>query len=81
MGASMITKTKTFLIGFFSGFLWGITVTMESSGGEWVHHVRLGLKLKEAMDKLGMECTVVSKDHQDDRYENTEDFLITQLKR
>jgi len=55
-------------------------ITMQSSGGDWVHHVRLGLKLKEAMEKLGMECTVVSKDHKDDRYRNTEDFLIQKLK-
>ena len=57
-----------------------VPVTMESSASLWVHHVRLGLKLKEAMEKLGMECTVVSKDHHDDRYKNMEDFLIQKLR-
>jgi len=30
--------------------------------GTWVHHPRLGIKLKEAMDRLGIECHVQYKD-------------------
>ncbi|MBM82966.1 MAG: esterase [Planctomycetaceae bacterium] len=36
-------------------------VDENTSEGNWVHHVLLGLKLKEAMDKLGLECTVVDR--------------------
>jgi hypothetical protein len=30
--------------------------------GVWVHHPLLGIKLKEAMDELGMECHLEYKD-------------------
>ncbi len=33
-------------------------VDASTSPNVWVHHVRLGQKLKEAMNKLGLECTV-----------------------
>ena len=33
-------------------------VTAETSSSEWVHHVKLGLKLQEAMRELGLECIV-----------------------
>jgi len=52
-------------------------VTEETDSAVWVHHVLLGLKLQEAMQKLGLKCTVTAPDMQDDLpYESLEDFLI-----
>lgn len=52
-----------------------------TSEGVWVHHVLLGLKLKEAMDELGLECTVVDRENRSKKYASTSDFLIKNLKR
>jgi acetyl esterase/lipase len=57
-----------------------VPVDKNTSDGVWVHHVRLGLKLKEAMDKLGIECVVTSPDHPTDAYANLHDFIIRKLK-
>lgn len=56
-------------------------VTNETSQGEWVHHVKLGLKVKEAMDELGIECIVRGRDviPENDPYGSMEDFLIQKL--
>lgn len=53
-------------------------VTKETPSQIWVHHVHLGLKLREAMEKLGLECIVTAPDvpAKTDRYESLEDFLI-----
>ena len=48
--------------------------------GTWVHHVLLGLKLQEAMEKLGLECTVVDRENQSDQYPSVQDFLIQKLR-
>ena len=56
-----------------------VPVDMSTSEGTWVHHVKLGLKLQEAMEKLGMECTVVSPEHKETKYGSLEAFLITKL--
>jgi len=49
--------------------------------GTWVHHPVLGIKLKEAMDELGMECYLQYKDGpQIDEYESMQDFIISKLK-
>ncbi len=57
-------------------------VTNETSQGAWVHHVKLGLKVKEAMDELGIECIVRGRDviPENDPYGSMEDFLIEKLK-
>lgn len=57
-------------------------VTAETGSSEWVHHVKLGLKLQEAMEALGLECTVTGPDviPEDDPYGALEDFLIEKLK-
>ena len=57
-----------------------VPVDVNTSEGTWVHHVRLGLKLQEAMSKIGLECTVVSPDHPETRYASLEAFLIAKLK-
>lgn len=52
-------------------------VTEETDSAVWVHHVLLGLKLQEAMQELGLKCTVTAPDMQDELpYESLEDFLI-----
>lgn len=55
-------------------------VDKETDAGAWVHHVRLGLKLKEAMDALGIECTVTDREHESDDYSDVHDFIIKKLK-
>lgn len=35
-------------------------VTKDTPQSDWVHHVRLGLKLQEAMEALGLQCIVRS---------------------
>ena len=56
-------------------------VDENTSEGAWVHHVLLGLKLKDAMEEMGLECTVVDRENRSDKYSNTNDFLIKHLTR
>ena len=47
----------------------------------WVHHVKLGLKLQQAMHALDRECIVRSPDHiENDPYGSMESFFIKKLK-
>tara|TARA_R110002096_G_scaffold44229_1_gene118936 strand:+ start:1067 stop:2140 length:1074 start_codon:yes stop_codon:yes gene_type:complete len=57
-------------------------VTIDTNSGEWVHHVKLGLKLQVAMGELGLECLVTGPDvtPENDPYESLEGFLIKKLK-
>jgi acetyl esterase/lipase len=56
-------------------------VDEETSWGTWVHHPMLGIKLKEAMAKLGMECYLEYKDGPPvTEYESQQDFIIRKLK-
>jgi len=57
-----------------------VPVTAATHEGVWVHHVKLGLKLREAMEELGLECVVVSPDHERDPYGGLPAFLIAKLK-
>ena len=52
-----------------------VPVTASTGEGAWVHHIRLGQKLKEAMEKLGLECTVTQGGE-----EKMHEFLIRKLK-
>ena len=52
-----------------------VPVTAATSEGAWVHHIRLGQKLKEAMEKLGLECTVTQGGE-----EKMHEFLVRKLK-
>ncbi len=55
-------------------------VTAQSPPNEWVHHPRLGLKLKQAMDKLGIECHVQYKGGPPIKaYRGVNDFLVKKL--
>ncbi len=55
-------------------------VTPETSPGIWVHHTRLGIKLKEQMDALGIECHVQYRGGPKiEGYRSLTDFLIKKL--
>ncbi|MEM7147317.1 MAG: alpha/beta hydrolase [Verrucomicrobiota bacterium] len=56
-------------------------ITLETSSSEWVHHVKLGLKLQKEMEKLGLECVVTGPDvtPENDPYGKLEAFLIQKL--
>ncbi len=57
-------------------------VTAETGSSEWVHHVKLGLTLQEAMHGLGLECIVTGPDvtPEDDPYGSMVRFLIEKVK-
>lgn len=57
-----------------------VPIDENSPGSLWVHHARLGLKLKEAMDKLGLECHVTWRDHPSKEYRSLHAFLSAKLK-
>jgi acetyl esterase/lipase len=54
-------------------------VTEESAPGVWVHHPILGIKLKEAMDPLGMECHVSYSGNRPKQFSSAVEFLVTKL--
>ena len=57
-----------------------VTVTASSNPGLWVHHPIMGFKLKEAMDKRGLECHVQYKEGPVVKgYRDQNDFLIRKL--
>lgn len=47
--------------------------------GTGIHHINFGLKLKEQMDKLGIECTIRHADEKTNSSEETNDFFIKHL--
>lgn len=56
-------------------------VTEESSAGLWVHHPIMGIKLKEAMDELGIESHVqYQSGPKIQGYSSQVDFLLKKLK-
>ena len=55
-------------------------VHAESPPGLWVHHPVMGLKLKEAMDRLGLECHVqYTGGPPIPEYASQQDFIIRKL--
>ncbi len=57
-----------------------VPVDETTSPGVWVHHVRLGLKLQEAMQRIGLECHVRSPEHEESDYGSLDVFLIAKVK-
>lgn len=57
-------------------------VTAETSSSLRVHHVRLALRLQEAIHEPGLECIVRAPEllPESDRYGSLENFLITKLR-
>ena len=47
--------------------------------GAGIHHITFGLKLKEQMDKLGIECTVRHADEKADLASETNEFFVKHL--
>lgn len=47
--------------------------------GTGIHHINFGLKLKEQMDKLGIECTIRHQDEHASSAQETVDFLVKHL--
>ncbi len=58
-------------------------VTKDTDSSVWVHHVLLGLKLKETMEKRGLECIVTGPDvsPDSDPYGKLDAFLIDKVKK
>ena len=54
-------------------------ITEDTSPSVWVHHVLLGKKLKEEMNKLGLECNLAAGQRSAGDYKGLEDFLIKKL--
>jgi len=81
--ASPITHlTKDDPPAFLSYSSGDVPVSKDSSHNLWVHHPRLGIKLKEAMDRLGIECHVSYRGGPKiTKYDNVTVFLISQLKK
>jgi len=64
---------------FYNGA--NVPVNEETPWGTWVHHPMFGIKLKEAMDELGMECCLEYTDGPPvTEYESQQDFIIHKLK-
>jgi acetyl esterase len=49
--------------------------------GDGIHHINFGLKLKEQMDKLGIECTVRHQDEGANPLKETVEFFVKHLKK
>ena len=52
----------------------------DAKPGDGIHHVNFGLKLKEKMDKLGIECVVRHQDEGADPAKEVVAFLVKYLK-
>jgi acetyl esterase/lipase len=55
-------------------------IPMDAKPGDGIHHVNFGLRLKERMDKLGIECVVRHQDEGADPARETVAFLVKHLK-
>jgi acetyl esterase len=51
----------------------------DAKPGRGIHHINFGLKLKERMDKLGIECTIRHLDEKADFARELNDFLAKHL--
>jgi acetyl esterase/lipase len=53
----------------------------EAKPGEGIHHINFGLRLKEKMDKLGIECVVRHQDEGANPLRETVEFFVKHLKK
>jgi acetyl esterase len=51
----------------------------DAKPGQGIHHINFGHKLKEQMDKLGIECTIRHRDEQPNVDQETVDFFLKHL--
>lgn len=54
-------------------------VAADAKPGAGIHHIIFGLKLKEQMDRLGIECTIRHADENADSPRETNEFLVKHL--
>ncbi len=54
-------------------------VAADAKPGTGIHHIIFGLKLKEQMDKLGIECTIRHADEKTDSAQEMNDFFVKHL--
>ena len=53
----------------------------DAKPGDGIHHINFGLKLKEQMDKLGIECTVRHQDEGANPLKETVEFFVKHLQK
>lgn len=51
----------------------------DAKPGTGIHHINFGLKLKEQMDKLGIECTIRHQDERTNSAQEIVDFFVKHL--
>lgn len=51
----------------------------DAKPGTGIHHINFGLKLKEQMDALGIECTIRHADEKTNSAQETNDFFVKHL--
>jgi acetyl esterase/lipase len=51
----------------------------DAKPGYGIHHINFGHKLKEQMDKLGIECTIRHADEKPNQVQETVDFFVKHL--
>jgi acetyl esterase/lipase len=56
-------------------------IPADAQPGQGIHHINFGLKLKEKMDKLGIECTVRHQDEGANPLKETVEFFVKHLKK
>ncbi len=54
-------------------------IAADAKPGAGIHHIIFGLKLKEQMDRLGIECTIRHADEKADSAQETNEFLVKHL--
>lgn len=51
----------------------------DAKPGTGIHHINFGIKLKEQVDALGIECTIRHADEKPNTAQETNDFFIKHL--
>jgi acetyl esterase len=51
----------------------------DAKPGQGIHHINFGIKLKEQMDKLGIECTIRHADEKANVSQETNEFFVKHL--
>lgn len=57
------------------------TIPKDAQPGQGIHHINFGLKLKEKMDKFGIECTVRHRDEGANPAAEAIEFFVKHLKK
>lgn len=57
------------------------TIPADARPGQGIHHINFGVRLKEKMDKLGIECTVRHQDEGANPTKETIEFFVKHLQK